>query len=675
MQIRSTNQKTDILMPAPGQRRAEVPFNITLLQLTDDVLRGVPRVEVLDSFDGATSDFHPKGLFSTEIFGRVGDEMRNNVFAHIDIKASIFHPVVYNAIIKLKRFYEDVIAGKRNALWDENIKDFIPAPPGDGGRTGFAFFLEHWKDIDFKRTRSVQRDFMIRLIEKYEDIALTSKIVVMPAGYRDMEIDEFGRRSENEINDLYRRFIALSNVIIPSSLKTNPEVIDRLRYDMQKNFCALYNMVENIIKGKKKLFLGKYASRRVAHGTRNVLTAMNTSVAILGESGNPTYNSTIIGLYQYLQGNLLPSIFHVTEFLKRVFPDVNMPARLVDPKTLRPKEIYLSSKDYDRWATKEGIEKVISSYREESIRKLPVKVAGNYIGLVYEGPDGTFRFFQDIEDLPEGRDPKHVRPATLMDILYQSVYRFANNYPIFVTRYPITGVGSIYPSMVHLRTTVKFSRRECLGDDWNSMPGHFTAFEYPDINAAFLNSLVPHSAHLKRLNADFDGDTGSGNIVCTDEAIAEVKDYLRSRRAYIGTDGKLLYSSSVDTIELVLHNMTEDPEDDVGTENYSEGKDSTITHNGKRYSVDKLHELSRTARVTITPMERLEWMRESVKDLDAARIAATDLSVPLVGIVDDDKRVVILDGNHRMAKLFAENAKEALIQFIPDAWLDKALVD
>ena len=139
-------------------------------------------------------------------------------------------------------------------------------------------------------------------------------------------------------------------------------------------------------------------------------------------------------------------------------------------------------------------------------------------------------------------------------------------------------------------------------------------------------------AHLKRLNADFDGDTGSGNIVCTDEAIAEVKDYLRSRRAYIGTDGKLLYSSSVDTIELVLHNMTEDPEDDVATEGYSEGEDSTVTHNGKRYSVDKLHELSRTARVTITPMERLEWMRESVKDLDTARVAATDLNVPLVGL-------------------------------------------
>lgn len=639
--------KPAIPKPAPGQRRVEVPFNVTLLHLDESKLKGVPRVEVLDSFDGATTDFHPKGLFSTEIFGRVGDEKRSNIFAHIDIKATIFHPVIFNSIVKLKRFYEDVMAGKRYALWDASLKDFVPATANEGGRTGFAFFLEHWRDIQFVRTRSIQREFMIRLIEKFKDVALTDKIVVMPAAYRDMEIDEFGRRSENEINDLYRRFIATSNVIIPSSLQTNPEVIDKLRYDMQKNFCALYNMLENIVKGKKKLFLGKYASRRIAHGTRNVLTSMNTSVAMLGEAGNPTYNSTIIGLYQYLQANLLPSVFHVMEFLKRVFPDVDTPARLVDPKTLRPKEIYLTAKQYDRWATKEGIEKVISSYRENTIRKQPVMIEGNYLGLIYEGPDNTFRFFSDIADLPKDRSAEHVRPATLMDILYQSVYRYANNYPIYVTRYPITGVGSIYPSMVHLRTTVKFSRRECLGDDWQPMGKDFVAYEYPDINAAFLNSLVPHSSHLARLNADFDGDTGSGNIVCSDEAVKEVREFLRSRRAYVGTDGKLLYSSAVDTVQLVLHNMTEAPEEDEAPA--LESIDNELGQ-PKRYDTERMRADMRTARPTYVSINKFSHLFDSLQHLDAQEVEAQgDVNAPIY-CTERDGQLQVIDGILTLAK-------------------------
>lgn len=646
--ITLTPATADIQIPLPGQRRSDVPFNITLLHLDENTLKGVPRVEVLDSFDGATTDFHPKGLFSTEIFGRVGDDKRSNIFAHIDIKAPIFHPVIFNSIVKLKRFYEDIMAGKRYAIWDSNAKDFIPATSADGGRTGFAFFLEHWEQIEFVQTRSIQRNFMIRLVEKFKAIALTSKIVVMPAAYRDMEIDEFGRRSENEINDLYRRFISISNVIIPSSLETNPEVVDKLRYDMQKNFCALYAMIENIVRGKKKLFLGKFASRRIAHGTRNVLTSMNTSVTELGGRGNPGYNSTIIGLYQYLQANLLPSVFHVAEFLKQVFPDVNMPARLVDAKTLRRKEIYLTAKQYDRWVTKEGIEKVISSYRENTIRKKPIRIEGNYLGLVYEGPDGTFRFFSDIEDLPEGRSRDHVRPATLMDVLYQAVYRYANDYPIYVTRYPITGVGSIYPSMVHLRTTVKFSTRQCLGDDWQVLPEQFTAYEYPDIDAAFLNSLVPHSSHLSRLNADFDGDTGSGNIVSSDEAINEVKDFLKSRRAYVGTDGRLLYSTAVDTIQLVLHNMTEPPEEEIIPGNESMSLESLIPSS---YDIARMVSDFKTARPTLVPTSKFEHMFDDLNALDPNDVETDgDVKRSIFCKYNNEGVLELIEGKYDLAK-------------------------
>jgi hypothetical protein len=54
----------------------------------------------------------------------------------------------------------------------------------------------------------------------------------------------------------------------------------------------------------------------------------------------------------------------------------------------------------------------------------------------------------------------------------------------------------------------------------------------------------------------FDGDTASGNIVYSDEAIKEVTDFFNSRKAYVGTDGAAINDTNTSTIALVLHNMT-----------------------------------------------------------------------------------------------------------------------
>ena len=62
------------------------PFNIDLLVLEQKDLAGVPRIEVLDIFDGVSQNFHPKGLFSSEYFGRAGEEKRNRLFGYIDLK-------------------------------------------------------------------------------------------------------------------------------------------------------------------------------------------------------------------------------------------------------------------------------------------------------------------------------------------------------------------------------------------------------------------------------------------------------------------------------------------------------------------------------------------------------------------------------------------------------------
>lgn len=536
----------------------DTPFNLEILSLTPKQLDYLQPVNVLDTFDGATGNFHDSGLFSVAIFGRVGDEKRQQNYAYIDIKVPVFHPVIFDALVDLKRLYAGIMQGSEFAIWNDEIKDFEKSNPLDGS-TGFYFFLKHWEDIQFEESRSVDREEKIKLINTYKKKALTSKIVVMPAGLRDFEVGDDGRNSEDEINEFYRNFLKISNTLTDAAIRTNPEVINRSRWRLQQNFNDLYTHIENMIQGKKKLLLGKWASRRLWNGTRNVISAMDTSVPYLGADGGIGMNSTVIGLYQCMKGMMPVARYLIRNgFLANVFINADTPATLVDPKTLKPVQVELSVRDYDRWATDEGIEKVITAFKDVPSRHQPLTIKGYYVGLIYKGPDGTFRVFQDIDDLPPTRSRDDVHPITFAELLYTSIYRKANTYPVFPTRYPITGVGSIYPSFVYLKTTVIPEVRKEMDEQWKPIGDDYIAYQFPMKDGVFVDSLMPHSSRLARLGADFDGDTCSADIVYSDEAVKEVTDYLKTKAAYIGTDGRYMAPVGVDTVEFVMFNLTGD---------------------------------------------------------------------------------------------------------------------
>lgn len=536
-------------------KRAEIPFNIEILALTPDRLRGLRPVKVLDTFEGSSQNFHPDGLFSVEIFGRVGDDRRMRKFSYIDIKIPIFHPVVYEILTKLKRVYADIMAGTVYATFDEVLGDFVKSNAAQG-QTGFAFFVQHWDKIKFAESKSALREQSIRLLKKYKDVALTDKVVVMPAGLRDLEVDEHGRKSQDEINSFYWKLLAQSNTILESSVRKDEQSLDVPRYQLQIAFNQIYEYVSSLIEGKKKLLLGRWAARNIFNGTRNVITAIDTSVEKLGAPGNVDYNSTIIGLYQFMKATLPVTEKKLRDMVAQVFQDPNVPTFLINKETLQAEEVLLSSRYFDQWATNEGIRREITKFQEETIRNRPIEIEGRYMFLVYKGPDKTFKVMRDIRELPSDRSPEHVHPMTLTELMYLAVYKDSSRYPCLVTRYPISGVGSIYPSRSHLRVTLDFEHRVRLDDNWTQMSEDNDALEYPIIGSSFMNSLVPHSSKLVGLGADFDGDTCSANIAYSEESLTEFEDFIQKRRAYVGTDGKLINKTGVSTVQLVLTNMT-----------------------------------------------------------------------------------------------------------------------
>lgn len=479
---------------------ANVPFNIRLLQLTPDKTKMIKPVTSLDIFDQTRVNFHEDGLYSVSIFGKLGDPLRNKRFSYIDIKMDIFHPVVYRSLNRLKTLYTEIMEGTAYAIWDATLKDFVRSTKTEG-ETGYAFFLKHWRDINFPQNSSITRIENIELIKKYGDKAMTSKVVVMPAGLREVEYEN-DRIVEDEINDFYRRLLSVSNTITDSTLKSSPELLNRSRVSLQKAFNELYAYIERMLEGKKKFIQAKWASTKVFNATRNVITAMPSMTHRLGMEDNPDINTCQVGLYQLLKANLPVSKYLVKNgFLRKVFQDPTAPVTLVNKKTLQTEQLNISPKYYDIFMTDEGLDKLFNLYGEESMRHKPVEIEGRYLGLIYKGPDGTFKLFSDINELPAGRLKEHVTPITYTELLYCSVYMDIERYPGVVVRYPITGVGSCRMSKVRLQVTVDSESRIELGDDWLRDDSR-VARRFPISGAPFVNALSPPSYSLQALGAD-----------------------------------------------------------------------------------------------------------------------------------------------------------------------------
>jgi hypothetical protein len=474
-----------------------VPFNIGLLLPTSQDFKLVRAVKSLDVFEGSSKNFHPDGLFSTETFGRIGDPLRSQRYSYIDLKIPVFHPVIYNTLGKLKRMYHEIIAGKTYAVWDKTIKDFVKSNQLDG-ETGFHFFESHWRDIQFNTNDSDSRKENIALINKYKTNALCSILVVMPAGMRDYEINDNGQEEEEEINTLYRKMISMSNAINSNSFKLSPEIYNSSRLNIQMTFIDIYELIIGSIKGKKKLYMGKWATRAIHDTTRNVLTTTNVVIEKLGDKYNPGFNNTIVGLYQTIKGLAPITRFRVKNFVSSFITDPKVPVRVVDNKTLESKTITLPVKEYNLWMSDEGLDKILNMFSVEEQRQQTIYLGGEYMALIYKD-DKHFKIFYDIKDLPEHLDKGNVTPLKLSELLYYVLFEDVSRFPVLNTRYPITGFGSIYPSFPYLQTTIDSTRLEELDENWQ--PNGRLAPEFPG-QLKWFNSMSVAPSKLNGLGAD-----------------------------------------------------------------------------------------------------------------------------------------------------------------------------
>lgn len=524
----------------------KLPFNITFLSNQKKRLETLLPVTSMDIYD-TEGNYHPQGLYSTAIFGNLGDHKRQVKMSYIDMRAHVLHPKMFLELTRLKGLYKSIMSGQAHAIWNPKLKDFERCDLFEGD-TGYHFFMSHLEELKLQRNKSPQRDLRIDMVEKQKDNRTYRYMMVLPAGLRDIRKADNGQDEEDELAKMYRSVITTANTI--SAQNATGKQLDGPRWSLQMRFNEIYFALEKVISNRKRgMLLEKYAARNLYGGTRNVITGMDPSHDRLHHPSNPTVSDSVLGLHQSLIGTIDLSIYLLKNGPMRELIDA-LPGNVhvVDKKTLKSKVISPSIKTRDKWGTIEGLEKVLMSFENAELRDNPVLIDGEIVALIYR--DGTtFFILHDIDELPEGYDRKLVKPITWGELLFVSCHEIQNRAMVWVTRYPILTDGSTYPSTFKLKTTAD---SESLVDGKTGR----MLYEFPAVDRVWFDSAQVHVSRVKDLGADYDGDKCSFNFITSKEAVASDRKYLESKEQFISSSGGLRFGVKNHIAFMALHNLT-----------------------------------------------------------------------------------------------------------------------
>ena len=566
------------------------PFNIAILDVNKFV-REFNVQEVTSAFirESSSNQFHPEGLFSEKIFGQIATEKRSRTSGFISLNCRVFHPVIFQNLLSIKKFYGEIMAGTSYAIWDPSLGDFIRASSSEeGADTGYTFFLNHVDDIVFRRNNSLRRSDKIDVIEKYKATRLVDKMIVIPAGIRDLR-DDAGKMEKDSINSLYASLMSNTRAMTKGA-DTNP-LFDSVHYIIQKKVLEIYEYISMMVSGKRGFFEGKYQHRNIARATRNVVTATNLDATSPDSPQFHKIDETKVPLFQAAKGAANALVYwYKTIFYDQVIGMSSDNVPLINTENLRLEYVQIDSKDRDRLLTAEGIEKTIDRFRDPINRFKPVtakvsdaagKTKFYYLFMVYDTGDRVYivRNVSEFKTLWEqaGKtyDATKMRPLTNAEMLYIAAYSALKGTCGTVTRYPVLDNQGIYVSKTHVMTTVP-ARIVRLCRDIEDTPEDIILPEYPIFGKKFVDALMLHPTRLKSLGADFDGNCLVGE---TEVEVRFTNDFISGCKEFCG--GKTDILAKIDALENSVYNKLD--KDDW---KYAVVKMEDIPHSDK-FSLDK----------------------------------------------------------------------------------------
>lgn len=385
------------------------PLNVTIVDPPNYIDKwGVLPVSNHAIYEPSSSKFHPDGFFSEVIFGQIGSSTRLVKKGYIDLRTNIITPHLYNQLVKLKGFYKDILAGSQYAYFDPQLKDFVKTTSDDPeGGTGYTFFADHLKEINFLESGSSIRHMRIELFKKYADRIFMRQLLVIPAGMRDIR-ESNGKTSSEEINKLYFAVLSLTQALPESDTGLgDSRIFDGIRYQIQNKVQEIYNYLADLMDGKGGFAQSKYASRAIVYAGRNVITASPLTRVPSPDSPQMfSIDEVEVPLYQALK-EAQPLIVNKLNklFFENIFDSQSSQVALIENDTEENALLFcqVDQKEMKRFTTAEGIGDLINEFRDPHDQMRPVTVNVKdarrpaFLYMVYDTGTDIYTF-RDKED-------------------------------------------------------------------------------------------------------------------------------------------------------------------------------------------------------------------------------------------------------------------------------------
>ena len=547
------------------------PLQMGLLSIkTKAQLTSIQEVKVPDTYLGLTQEFHPEGLYSSNIFGLQGSPQRMENVGYISLNAEIIIPDVFKQLKKARAFYIEIMRGSSYATFDTKLSDFIPTPIEEGGQTGYSFFLKHLPILKPQETGASTRSRLIRFLQKNKDSLTTRYLIVIPAGYRDMEQSDDGRMKSDDINNLYLAIMRSASFIQSTSTS-----FDNFRYQTQVAFNNIADYIDTILYGKSGLINAKYGKRAVRQGTRNVITAQIHNIKHLDDPANLNILDTTVGLVQIL--SLYPEriLYELKTLLIDIMPDIGYPFAAINPNTHKSVQVKFDPEIYALFLTSSGLEKLIKIIRVPANRTRLLEANNYWLGALYK-PPGTVELIHDVS-LIENYNPLYLHPVTIGELLYLAIASVEDSLVGTSTRPPVLGKGGIeatpvrcvlvdtpeqrimqhnlkhansYPTMEYeyaqekgtATSTTAHSKGKSTGEQNGGSGNGGYGAQKAYLVGQWLDSMTVSEIRDKSLSSDRDGDALSLLPLTSVESIANVETHLQKASTYFNPNGGFMYA-------------------------------------------------------------------------------------------------------------------------------------
>jgi len=536
---------------------------LDLYNINKDIeLHGWKEVTTATYFVQNTTELHPNGLFSKDIFGEPGTVDREKLWGYISLNDVFMNPQAFYVLSRLKKnIAEDMKTGS-GRYYVDSVGEVTKLPKGqtvpESAKykvlgSGFDWLKEAWPHISWRVTKDMTKTAKVRrrFLKTFPiDAIFWDKFPVIPAFYRDVD---YKSRKQNVINKNYIKLIHLAKII-----KTTDNLLFSDDYDMplkSNSYAKCQDLMNEIAEGFLKQiggangFINKYITGKTTdYGARLVIS---TSVS---NSERPEYVETDF-YHSAVPMSVAINIFApfmiysvkqwITNYVsgKRFISIYNYETKEMEAKEISPSFL-------DEF-TSDNIRKYMDLYKKnKKFRVKPITIKGIDgeripIQCRVKVDLNSKKIIIDInnateEDMPTSENSNMViRNLTYCEFFYLIAERSLKDKCIDICRYPVDDYYHVYPSLMNIIPANKYKEVYCDGLLYKRYPMVSYKNEN-EIEHMFTDSLKMFSIYPASLGGDFDGDQVSVQGIFSDEANAEAIKQMNSISHFVGLSGEVM---------------------------------------------------------------------------------------------------------------------------------------